>query len=84
MAIPPKASGNMMSSLTGISANCVFDGASTNMSIMRGSSCERRSIIEGEGWERLSEFKLFFEALPFFPKLLDLFFFLGEDEALRG
>ena len=72
-----------MSSLTGISTDYVFDGASANMTIVGGSSCERRSIIEGKGWEGLGELKLFFEAFLFFPELLNLFFLFGEDEPFR-
>jgi hypothetical protein len=46
VAIPSETTGDIVSSLRSIAADDIFDGASCDVSIMRGTCSKGRSIIE--------------------------------------
>ena len=69
VAIPSESSWNVMTGLSSVTANNVFDCTSSDMSIMRSTSCKRWSIIESVGREVFCFLELEFEGINFFPIL---------------
>jgi hypothetical protein len=47
VAVPPETTGDEVTCLRGVSTDYVFDGASRDMSIVRGACGKGRSIVEG-------------------------------------
>ena len=69
VAIPSESSWNEMTGLGSVTANNVFDCTSSDVSIMRSTSCKWWSIIESVGREVFGFLELEFEGINFFPIL---------------
>lgn len=69
VAIPSESSWDVMTCLSSITANNIFDCTCSNVSVMGSTSCKRRPIIESVGREVFSFFELQFEGINFFPVL---------------
>lgn len=81
MTVPSETTRDEVTSLRGIATDDVFDGASSDMAIVRSACGEGRSIVEGVGWKIGSFCKLLFEGVDISPILKYKFFFFGEVES---
>lgn len=61
MAIPTKSPGNIVFSLCSIPAYDILDCAGANVAVVGSAGGKRWPIVEGERWEVLGKFQLFFE-----------------------
>jgi hypothetical protein len=47
VAVPPRATGDVMAGLAGVAGHNILDGAREDVSVMRKPGGEGRSIVEG-------------------------------------
>jgi hypothetical protein len=78
VAIPPEPSRNGVSSLGGVSADDVLDGSSCDVSVVRSSSGEGRTIVESVWREMSVLLQLFLEGVSILPILKNFLFLLRE------
>ena len=82
VAIPPESSRNKMACLRCEPADHILDGPGRNVSVVGGSSGERRSVVEGEGRQILCFLQLLLEGIDLGPICKDFLLFLGEADSL--
>lgn len=84
VTIPTESSGNIMSSLDGISANNILDCSCGNMSIMRSTSGKWWAIVESIWWKIFCKLQLLFKTFILFPIVENNLLFIGERKSFRS
>lgn len=67
VAIPTKASADVMPLHSCISCHDILDGTGGDMAVVRQSRGERRTIVEGELWSALRHLELLLEGIDLSP-----------------